>query len=78
MGESEIPDCPQGGKGGYCINMAKEGYFGATFLGGTHDIHPATILNVPYHFLMSAGTWAGEFIMRKNKFKYFKSTTAKG
>lgn len=77
-GESPIPDCPQNGQGGYCYKKKKAGYFAATMLTGSHPAHPSTSLNVPYHFLMAEGTAKGKFIIAKNKFMKFKSSTSDG
>jgi len=78
-GESPIPDCPQNGQGGYCFkNKKKAGYMAATMLTGGHPEHPETVLETPYHFLMSEGTTTGRFVIRNNYFRKFAAMTSNG
>lgn len=75
-GESEIPDCPEGG--GYCYDQI--GKIGLkTCLVGLKGaaIHPIKMSKVPFH-KMHESAWGGLFNFHDNSWFYFKKETALG
>jgi hypothetical protein len=77
-GESASPDCPQNGRGGFCIRYDKCGLMSAISFLGPKPIHPTIQPLKPYHKTMSFATWAGIAIFENFEFINFHEKTKEG
>lgn len=77
-GDSEIPDCPQGGKGGYCFDIPREAYSVISISDDGNVIHPSMTSQMPYHKTHGYGAREGYFLVKNNLFKNFAPSTRMG
>lgn len=77
-GESGIPDCPQNGKGGYCIKINKQGLFPPMVNTAGKPNHPTSPSANPYHKVKGDTGWGGVTILNSNEFINFRPTTKEG
>jgi len=74
-GFAPAPDCPQGGKGGYCDKSTRCGLMSAVSLTGAKPIHPTMPSPKPYHKCKSYGTWGATAIFENMIFNNFYDKT---
>lgn len=77
-GESEIPDCPQDGEGGYCKKLDKFGLMISSFTFNMKDILIGAESPLPVYKIKSASLWSGKYVLNRNTFIGFVSQTAQG
>lgn len=77
-GESEIPDCPQKGEGGYCFKFNKFGMMQAGGTWGGKDMHIGTMSPLPPNSVGAIGSIGTVVKLFNNTFYNFKSSTHQG
>lgn len=71
IGESESPDCPQNGEGGYCIKSDKTGIMLGSGLNGGKSQFLTMESSRPHWKAKSDATWASQTVLNRNTFKNF-------
>jgi len=77
-GESPAPDCPQGGKGGYCDKGDRCGLMSAISIQGAKPIHPMKPSPKPYHKPKSYSSWSAVALYENMEFINFYERTSTG
>jgi len=57
FGESDSPDCPQNGEGGFCHKYNKMAFFAAQGTWSGKDLHIGTSSALPPHKIKSIASW---------------------
>jgi hypothetical protein len=75
-GESESPDCPEGG--GFCKKFDKYGHMSSHFARSGKALHIDTPSGLPVHKIKAIANWGGNTVLKNNEFINFKAKTVSG
>ena len=78
FGESDSPDCPQNGDGGFCHKYHKMAFFAAQGTWSSKDLHIGSASALPPHKIKSIATWYTQVKFNRVSFINFKETTKLG
>jgi hypothetical protein len=78
FGETDSPDCPQDGEGGFCIKTHKMAFMtsAATYPGKAFHIDSTSPL--PIHNIMGMSSWYAKVTLNRVKFVNLKAKTKLG
>jgi hypothetical protein len=74
-GESDAPDCPQNGDGGYCEKTHKMAFMTSAATYKNKDFHIGTTSPLPPHNIMSMSSWYARVVLNRVKFVNLKAKT---
>lgn len=77
-GESDSPDCPQNGVGGFCYSKEKVGYLSALSVEGGKAFHETLPPMIPLHKIMKEANWQAKVELKRMQFIDFKAKTKQG
>ena len=77
-GESESPDCPQDGEGGFCHKYHKMAFLASVGTYKGKDLHISKASALPPHNMKSIASWSITVKAYNVKFINFKSKTKLG
>jgi hypothetical protein len=76
--ETDSPDCPQGGDGGFCYKYHKMAFMTSQGTWGGKAAHIDTASPLPPHNIMSIATWATTIKLYRVTFYGLKAKTKLG
>lgn len=78
FGETDSPDCPQEGQGGFCFKVHKSAFMVAQGTWGGKGMHITGTSALPPHGIISIGSWYTKTILNRVRFKDIKAKTKQG
>jgi hypothetical protein len=78
FGETESPDCPQDGNGGFCNKYHKKAWTSAIGTWKGKDFHIGTASPLPPHNVMGIMSWWTKVVLNRVTFKDIRATTMYG
>jgi hypothetical protein len=77
-GETESPDCPQNGEGGFCLKYHKKAFTAAMGTWGGKAMHIGETSPLPPHNIMGIMSWWTKVLLYRVRFINIKATTRLG
>ena len=72
-GESDIPDCPQGGNGGYCFKIDKYGFFAGGGIWKGKEMHISAVSPLPPHKIKGISSFGTKIEIYNVTFENFRT-----